>query len=215
MRASKFPGSFWPPARASAAEAKRRRYVSKVIASSVRKGNVLDLDGKLAVVMHAENIHPGKGTPVTHLEMRRIADGVKVTERYRTTDQVERAYLDEKDYNYLFEDDYGFTFMHPETFEQITVSRDVMGDQAQWLQEGMTCSVSLHEGVPIAVELPQRVTLEIVEADPVVKGQTASSSYKPAVLSNGVRIMVPPHIGAGTRVVVMTDDGSYAERAKD
>jgi elongation factor P len=189
--------------------------VSKVIASSVRKGNVLDLDGKLAVVMHAENIHPGKGTPVTHLEMRRIADGVKVTERYRTTDQVERAYLDEKDYNYLFEDDYGFTFMHPETFEQITVSKDVMGDQAQWLQEGMTCSVSLHEGVPIAVELPQRVTLEIVEADPVVKGQTASSSYKPAVLSNGVRIMVPPHIGAGTRVVVMTDDGSYAERAKD
>jgi elongation factor P len=189
--------------------------VSKVIASSVRKGNVLDLDGKLAVVMHAENIHPGKGTPVTHLEMRRIADGVKVTERYRTTDQVERAYLDEKDYNYLFEDDYGFTFMHPETFEQITVSKDVMGDQAQWLQEGMTCSVSLHEGVPIAVELPQRVTLEIVEADPVVKGQTASSSYKPAVLSNGVRIMVPPHIGAGTRVVVMTDDGSYAERAKE
>ena len=189
--------------------------MSKVIASSVRKGNVLDLDGKLAVVMHAENIHPGKGTPVTHLEMRRIADGVKVTERYRTTDQVERAYLDEKDYNYLFEDDYGFTFMHPETFEQITVSKDVMGDQSQWLQEGMTCSVSLHEGVPIAVELPQRVTLEIVEADPVVKGQTASSSYKPAVLSNGVRIMVPPHIGAGTRVVVMTDDGSYAERAKD
>jgi len=189
--------------------------VSKVIASSVRKGNVLDLDGKLAVVMHAENIHPGKGTPVTHLEMRRIADGVKVTERYRTTDQVERAYLDEKDYNYLFEDEYGFTFMHPETFEQITVSKDVMGDQSQWLQEGMTCSVSLHEGVPIAVELPQRVTLEIVEADPVVKGQTASSSYKPAVLSNGVRIMVPPHIGAGTRVVVMTDDGSYAERAKD
>ena len=189
--------------------------MSKVIASSVRKGNVLDLDGKLAVVMHAENIHPGKGTPVTHLEMRRIADGVKVTERYRTTDQVERAYLDEKDYNYLFEDDYGFTFMHPETFEQITVSKDVMGDQAQWLQEGMTCSVSLHEGVPIAVELPQRVTLEIVEADPVVKGQTASSSYKPAVLSNGVRIMVPPHIGAGTRVVVMTDDGSYAERAKE
>ncbi len=110
--------------------------MSKVIASSVRKGNVLDLDGRLAVVIHAENIHPGKGTPVTHLEMRRIADGVKVTERYRTTDQVERAYLDDKDYNYLFEDDHGYTFMHPETFDQITVSKDVMGDQAQWLQEG-------------------------------------------------------------------------------
>jgi elongation factor P len=190
-------------------------YVAKVIASSVRKGNVLDLDGKLAVVIHAENIHPGKGTPVTHLEMRRIADGVKVTERYRTTDQVERAYLDEKDYNYLYEDDHGYTFMHPETFDQIAVSKDVMGDQSQWLQEGMTCSLSLHEGVPIAIELPARVTLEIVEADPVVKGQTASSSYKPAKLSNGARIMVPPHIGTGTRVVIMTADGSYVERAKD
>jgi elongation factor P len=190
-------------------------YVAKVIASSIRKGNVLDLDGKLAVVIHAENIHPGKGTPVTHLEMRRIADGVKVTERYRTTDQVERAYLDDKDYNYLFEDDHGYTFMHPETYDQIIVSKDVVGDQAQWLQEGMTCSVSLHESVPIAIELPARVTLEIVEADPVVKGQTASSSYKPAKLSNGARIMVPPHIGTGTRVVIMTADGSYVERAKD
>lgn len=187
----------------------------KIIASSVRKGNVLEINGKLAVVMTAENIHPGKGTPVTHLEMRRIADGVKVTERYRTTDQVERAFLDEKDYNYLYEDDMGYNFMHPETFDQITIPKDVVSDQAQWLQEGMTCLVSMHEGVPIAIELPARVTLEIVEADPVVKGQTASSSYKPAKLSNGARIMVPPHIGAGTRVVIMTADGSYVERAKD
>ncbi|HIE69491.1 MAG TPA: elongation factor P [Planctomycetes bacterium] len=189
--------------------------MAKVIASSVRKGNVLDLDGKLAVVITAENIHPGKGTPVTHLELRRIADGVKVTERYRTTDQVERAYLDDKEYNFLYEDDTGFNFMHPETFDQLAVSKDVVGDQAQWLQEGMTCTLSLHEGIAIAIELPARVTLEITEADPVVKGQTASSSYKPAMLSNGAKIMVPPHIAAGTRVVVMTADGSYVERAKD
>jgi elongation factor P len=189
--------------------------VPKVIASSVRKGNVLDLDGKLAVVLNAENIHPGKGTPVTHLEMRRISDGVKVSERYRTTDQVERAYLDEKEYNYLYEDDTGYTFMHPETYDQIPVPKDVIGDSAVYLQEGMAVTISMHEGNPIAVELPQRVSLEIVEADPVVKGQTASSSYKPAVLSNGVKIMVPPHISAGTRVVVMTADGSYVERAKD
>jgi len=189
--------------------------VAKVIASSVRKGNVLDLDGKLAVVIHAENIHPGKGTPVTHLEMRRIADGVKVTERYRTTDQVERAYLEEKDFNYLYEDDMGYNFMQPKTFDQISISKGIIGDQAVWLQEGMTCAVSLHDGNPISIELPPRVTLEITEADPVVKGQTASSSYKPAKLSNGARIMVPPHIGSGTRVVVMTADGSYVERAKD
>lgn len=189
--------------------------MAKVIASSIRKGNVLDLDGKLCVVMRAENIHPGKGTPVTHLEMRRISDGVKVTERYRTTEQVERAYLEEKDYNYLYEDDNGYNFMHPETFDQIAVGKDIVGDQAAYLQEAMTCSISLHEGIPIAIELPARVTFEIVEADPVVKGQTASSSYKPAVLSNGQRVMVPPHIGVGTRVVVMTADGSYVERAKD
>ena len=187
----------------------------KVIASSVRKGNVLDLDGKLCVVMKAENIHPGKGTPVTHLDMRRISDGVKITERYRTTDQVERAYLEDKNFNYLYEDDMAFHFMEPETFEQIAVPKDIVGDNSIYLQENMTISLSLHEGVPIAIELPQRVTFEIVEADPVVKGQTASSSYKPAVLSNGQRVMVPPHISAGTRVVIMTEDGSYVERAKD
>jgi elongation factor P len=189
--------------------------VARVIASSVRKGNVLDVDGKLCVVLKAENIHPGKGTPVTHLEMRRISDGVKTVERYRTTDQVERAYLDEQTLNYLYEDDSGFTFMHPETFEQVVVAKDVVGDQAVYLQEGMPSKISLHEGNPIAIELPQRVILEVVEAEPVVRGQTASSSYKPAVLSNGQRIMVPPHIGPGTRVVVMTADGSYVERAKD
>jgi elongation factor P len=189
--------------------------VVKVIASSVRKGNVLDVDGKLCVVMKAENIHPGKGTPVTHLDMRRISDGVKITERYRTTDQVERAYLEDKIYNFLYEDDMGFHFMEPETFEQIQVPKDIIGEQSVYLQENMPVSFSLHEGVPIAAELPQRVTLEIVEADPVVKGQTASSSYKPAVLSNGQRVMVPPHIAAGTRVVVSTEDGSYIERSKE
>jgi elongation factor P len=189
--------------------------VARVIASSVRKGNVLEIDGKLCVVMKAENIHPGKGTPVTHLDMRRIADGVKITERYRTTEQVERVYLDEKIYNYLYEDDTGFTFMEPETYDQITVPKDLIGEQAVYLQENMACTLMLYEGTPVSIELPQRVTFEIVEADPVVKGQTASSSYKPAVLSNGQRIMVPPHISAGTRVVVMTADGSYVERAKD
>jgi elongation factor P len=192
-----------------------RSAVVKVIASSVRKGNVLDVDGKLCIVMKAENIHPGKGTPVTHLDMRRISDGVKITERYRTTDQVERAYLEEKTYNYLYEDDIGFVVMEPETYDQINLPKEIIGEQSVYLQENMPISVSLHEGVPVAAEIPARVILEVVEADPVVKGQTASSSYKPALLSNGQRVMVPPHITAGTRVVVMTADGSYVERAKD
>ncbi len=189
--------------------------MTKIIASSVRKGNVLEIGGKLCVVMKAENIHPGKGTPVTHLDMRRISDGVKITERYRTTDQVERAYLEDKTFNYLYEDDMGYNFMEPETFEQISVPKEILGDQAVYLQENMAVTLSLHEGVPVAIELPQRVTFEIVEAEPVVKGQTASSSFKPAVLSNGLRVMVPPHIQSGTRIVIMTEDGSYVERAKD
>ena len=185
-----------------------------VIASSIRKGNVVERDGKLYAVIRAENIHPGKGTPITHLEMRRISDGVKVNERYKTTDSVEKAFIDEGTYNYLYQDGNSFVFMEPTTFEQVHVSQDVIGDAAAYLTENMEVTMSLHNGVPISVELPPRVVLEVVETEPVVKGQTASSSFKPAVLSNGVRTMVPPHITAGTRVVVQTEDGAYLERAK-
>jgi elongation factor P len=187
----------------------------KVIASSVRKGNILDVDGKLYVVLSAENIHPGKGTPVSQLEMRRISDGVKVSERYKTTDQVERAFVEDRDYNFLYSDGDGFHFMNNETYDQIQVSPDIVGDFAPYLQENMTVKLSMHEGTPVSIQLPQRATLEVVETEPVTKGQTASSSYKPAKLSNGVRTMVPPHVSTGTRIVVMTEDGSYVERAKD
>ena len=187
----------------------------KVIASSLRKGNVVDMDGKLYVILSAENIHPGKGTPVTQLDMRRISDGVKVSERYRTTEQVERAYVEDREFQYLYQDGDGFHFMNPETYDQIAVSKDIVGDQAAFLQENMKVTLSTHEGVVLAIELPQRATLQVVETEPTVKGQTASSSYKPALLSNGVRTMVPPHIAPGTRIVVMTADASYVERAKD
>ncbi|MEX0852748.1 MAG: elongation factor P [Bauldia sp.] len=187
----------------------------KVIASQIRKGNVVDVDGQLYVVLSAENFHPGKGTPTTQIDMRRISDGVKVSPRYKTTEQVERAFVEDRDFQYLYRDGDGFTFMNGETFDQVHVPKGIVGDQASYLQENMTVRLSLHDGVPIAIELPQRVTLEVVETEPAMKGQTAASSYKPALLSNGVRTMVPPHIAPGTRIVVMTVDGSYAERAKD
>jgi len=187
----------------------------KVIASSLRKGNVVDMDGRLYVVLTAENIHPGKGTPVTQLDMRRISDGVKVSERYRTTEQVERAFVEDRPHTFLYQDGEGFHFMNPDNYDQVAVAEDVVGDQAPFLQEGMTVNLSTHNGVALSLELPQRVTLEVTETEPAMKGQTASSSYKPAVLSNGVRTMVPPHISAGTRIVVMTADASYVERAKD
>ena len=187
----------------------------KIIASSVRKGNVLEVEGKLYVVLTATNFHPGKGTPVTQVDMRRIVDGVKVSERWRTTEQVERAFVEDRPYQFLYEDGEGFHFMNPENYDQLVVDVETMGDMKAYLQEGMSCILSIHEGVALAVELPRHVTLEITETEPVVKGQTASSSYKPAILSNGVRTLVPPHITAGTRVVIMTEDGSYVERAKD
>jgi elongation factor P len=187
----------------------------RVAASSLRRGAVVDIDGKLYVVLSAENIHPGKGTPVTQLDMRRIADGVKVSERYRTTEQVERAFVDEREYNFLYSDGDGHHFMNPENYDQVTVPDSVVGDAAAYLQEGVTVHLSLHDGNPIAIELPQRVVLEVVDTEPSIKGQTASGSYKPAVLSNGVRTMVPAYLVTGTKVVVMTADGSYVERAKD
>ncbi|MFD2185032.1 elongation factor P [Rhodoplanes azumiensis] len=187
----------------------------KVIASSLRKGNIVDLDGKLYVVLTAENIHPGKGTPVTQLDMRRLSDGVKSSQRYKTTDQVERAHVEEREYQYLYQDGDGFHFMNMESYEQVAAPEDVIGDLAVYLQPEMKCKLSVHEGVVVAIELPQRVVLEVVETEPAMKGQTASSSYKPAVLSNGLRTGVPPHIGVGTRIVVSTADGTYVERAKD
>ncbi|MEM7652541.1 MAG: elongation factor P [Pseudomonadota bacterium] len=189
--------------------------MAKVNANTLRAGQVIELDGKLYAVLKAENIIPGKGNAVTAVELRRLSDGIKTVERFRTQESVERAFIDEEDFQYLFSEGAVHTFMNQESFEQLEVPSDVLGeDQARFLQDGMIVTLKLFEGQAVSGELPQKVTLEIAETEPVVKGQTASSSYKPAILSNGVRTMVPPHIDAGTRVVVMTDDASYVERAK-
>ncbi len=187
----------------------------KVIASSLRKGNVVEMDGKLYAVLKAENFHPGKGTPTTSVDMRRISDGVKVAERWRTTEMVEKASIDDRDYDFLYEDGEGFHFMEPNSYEQFAVHPDIVGDDKVFLNEGIRVQLKTFDGMVIAMELPQRVTVEITDTEPVVKGQTASSSYKPANCSNGIRVMVPPHIGAGTRIVINTEDYSYVERARD
>ncbi len=187
----------------------------RVIASSVRKGNIIEKDGQLYAVLSAESFHPGKGTPTTQIDMRRISDGVKVSDRYKTTEQVERAHVEDMEYSFLYEDGEGYTFMNSKSYEQVAVSKDVLGDQALYLQEGMKVLLSIFNETPVSIQLPARVTLEVMETEPAMKGQTASSSYKPAKLSNGARAMVPPHIAPGTRVVILTEDGSYVERAKD
>ncbi len=187
----------------------------RVIASTLRKGNIVEMDDKLYVILSAENIHPGKGTPVTQVDMRRISDGVKSSLRWKTTEQVERAHVEEREYQYMYNDGDGFHFMQMETYDQVAVPEDVIGDQAAYLIPEMKVKLSVYNGVAVAIELPQRATFEVTETEPAMKGQTASGSYKPAILANGLRVMVPVHIVPGTRIVVSTADGTYVERAKD
>src|SRR5260221_12660761 len=164
----------------------RGKLAVKIIASSLRKGNIVEFDGKLYVVLNAESFHPGKGTPTTQIDMRRISDGVKVSQRYKATEQLERAFVDEHDFNYLYHDGDGYTFMNGENFEQVTVPESVVGDYAPYLQENMSGHLSLYNGIPIAIELPQRVTLEVMETEPTMKGQTVCSAYKRALLCTHV-----------------------------
>jgi len=187
----------------------------KLNGNAVKPGNVIEHNGRLWTAVKVEHVKPGKGGAFAQMELRDIRDGTKLNERFRSSETVERVILEETECTYLYEDGDNLVFMHSETFEQLSINRDMVGDSAAFLQDSMAVTVSSHEGDPISVQLPDKVVMEIVEADAVVKGQTASSSYKPAVLENGVRVLVPPHIEAGTRIVVRPEDASYVERAKD
>ncbi|QQR69172.1 MAG: elongation factor P [Alphaproteobacteria bacterium] len=187
----------------------------KVQANTLRAGHVFEHNGRVWIVARSEINTPGKGAAVIQVEMRDAKTGVKSNERFRTQETVERLRLDEFDMQYLYAEGDVYTFMNPETYEQLSLNKDLIGDPVVYLQDGMTCNVKVLEGKPIGVEIPSSVVLAIVEADPVVRGQTATSSYKPAVLENGVKVMVPPHIETGTRIVVNTADSSYVERAKN
>jgi elongation factor P len=187
----------------------------KINAIDIKPGNVLEHQGKLWIVLRRELVQPGKGGSFAQVEMRDLRGGSKLNERFRTQETVERVRLDEKEMQFLYFEGDLATFMDNENYEQLTVNREMIGEPADFLREGMICTIQLYEGAPLGVELPQTVIMTVVEADPVVKGQTASSSYKPGKLENGRRIMIPPHVEAGTRLVVNTGDGSYVERAKD
>jgi elongation factor P len=187
----------------------------KINGNEIRIGNILEYQGRLMRATKVHIVQMGNWRSYMQVELKDIRDGTKLNERIRPADVVERAQLDEATYQFLFKEGDQYTFMNNETYDQITVDEELIGDPAVFLQEGMQVSVQSYEDKPIGITIPSSVTMTIVEADPVVKGQTASSSYKPAKLENGVRVMVPPHIGAGTRIVVNTTDSSYVERAKD
>ena len=187
----------------------------KVNANTLRAGNVLDYNGKLMVVTKSEILTPGKGAAVIKIEMKDIKSGNKDNVTFRTQETVERIRLEQDDCQFMYKDDDGYHFMNNESFEQFMIQEDLIGEPAAFLQDGMVVEVESYEGQPLSLKLPDFVTCEIVEAEPVVKGQTATTSYKPAILDNGVKVMVPPFIEQGTRIVVKTEDATYVERAKD
>ena len=183
-------------------------------ANLIRAGQVLEHDGNRWTVLKQQIITPGKGGAFIQVEMRNLKTGNKTNERWRTADTVERLQTSEADFTYSYTDGDNIVLMDPETFEQTMIPTDLLGDQLAFLQDNMTVTVDMVESEPVGIRLPSTVVLEVTEADPVVKGQTATSSYKPAMLSNGVKTQVPPFVEAGERIVVRTEDASYVERAK-
>jgi elongation factor P len=186
----------------------------KINGNEIRPGNVIEHKGGLWVAVKAAAVKPGKGPAYNQVELKNLIDGTKLNERFRSSETVERVRLEQKDYQFLYTQDDMLVFMDSESYEQLEILRDFVGERSAFLQDGMTVTVESHEGRPIGVSLPDQVTLAISQADPVVKGQTAASSYKPAILENGVRIMVPPFVASGERVVVDTNELTYVRRAE-
>ncbi len=186
----------------------------KQLAGAIRIGWVIEYKGKPWTVTKAMHIKPGKGGAFMQVEMKSVEEGTKTNERFRTEDTIEKLMVEEKDCQFLFEDGTGLTFMDSETFDQFTLPSDVLGDSRPFMTDGMEVIISFIDGKPISVELPLQVICTVTETEPVVKGQTAASSYKPAILDNGVRVMVPPFIGTGDKIVVGTAEANYVERAK-
>ena len=185
----------------------------KINGNEIRPGNVLEHQNSLWAAVKVQHVKPGKGGAFAQVEMKNLLDGRKLNERFRSADTVERVRLEQKDFQFLYEQGDDLVFMDNTSYEQIELSKDFVGERSAFLQDGMTVTLEMYEEKPIGISLPQHVTLEITGADAVVKGQTASSSYKPAVLENGVRVMVPPFIGAGERIVVDTAEITYVRRA--
>lgn len=186
----------------------------KISGNELKVGMLIEHNGRLWTACKLQHVKPGKGGAFVQAELKDIRSGTKLNERFRSTESLERVSLTEDEYQLLFHEGDVYTFMNSSTFDQIQVNKDVIGDSARFLQDNMIVKITSHEGDIIGVVLPDTVVMEIVEADAVVKGQTATASYKPAILENGERILVPPHIEAGTKIVVNTSDGTYVEKAK-
>jgi elongation factor P len=187
--------------------------MAKINGNEIRPGNILEHQGGLWVAVKTDHVKPGKGGAFAQVEMKNLRNGSKLNERFRSADKVERVRLEQKDQQFLYETDGMLVFMDSETFEQIELPADILGDRRPFLQDGMTVVIEYYESEALSASLPEKVTCEITETEPVVKGQTAANSFKPAMLDNGVRVMVPPFVATGERIVVNTETFEYVERA--
>jgi elongation factor P len=193
----------------------RESRMAKITGNEISPGTLINYDGGLWIAVKTVKVKPGKGGAYNQVELKNIEVGTKLNQRFRSDEAVDEAVLDKKDFQFLFASGDMLTFMDMESYEQIELSIDFVGeDQAQFLQDGMKTLVQLYDGRPIGIKLPTQVTLNVTEADPVMKGGTAAPSYKSAVLENGLKVQVPPFIGAGERIIVATEDGSYVRRAE-
>ena len=187
--------------------------MAKITGNEISPGTLINHEGGLWIAVKTVKVKPGKGGAYNQVELKNVTTGTKLNQRFRSDEAVDEAYLDKKDFQFLFASGDMLTFMDMESYEQIELASDFVGDQAQFLQDGMKTLVQLYDGKPIGIKLPVQVTLTVAEADPVMKGGTAAPSYKTAMLENGLKIQVPPFIGAGEKIIVATEDGSYVRRA--
>lgn len=185
----------------------------KINGNEIRPGNILEHDGGLWAAVKVNHVKPGKGGAFAQVELKNLRDGRKLNERFRSEDKVERVRLEQKDQQFLYESDGRLVFMDSETFEQTELDAELLGERRPFLQDGMTATVEYYDEEALSVSIPQKVTCTVAETEPVVKGQTAANSYKPAILDNGVRIMIPPFVGEGEAIVVNTEVFEYSERA--
>lgn len=186
----------------------------KINGNEIRPGNVIQHKDGLWVAVKIQAVKPGKGGAFAQVELKNLVDGSKLNERFRASESVERIRLEQKDYQFLYENDDMLVFMDNETYDQIELQKDFVGERAAFLQDGMMVTVESFEGKNLGVTLPEHVTLEVTETEPTVKGQTAAASYKPALMDNGIRVMVPPFVQIGEKVVVDTNEVTYVKRAE-
>ena len=188
--------------------------MAKINGNEIRPGNIIEHKGGLWNAVKVRHVKPGKGGAFAQVELKNLFDGTKLNERFRSSQTVERARLEQKRCQFLYADGDMLTFMDQESFEQVSLARELIGERVAWLRDGMEVSLESHEGRFVGIELPDQVTLEVVETEPYIKGQTAASSYKPALLENRQRVMVPPFVSSGDRIVVDTREGSYIRPAE-